>query len=287
MRGGACPDSTPRCALLSAAMPQLPSRAASSTARVAGGWMLGAALAACGGGGSDAPMPPGPPATIDYPHSVALGLAAPADLVYAAAVGTAAATVTGPNAATLLPAGTTALLAEHSDPRLPGLRVACVSGNGDSTNVVAGINLGVIAESAAVLLDARWSAVDPAQAWSAAVASGAAWSGWENCGVKPEGAPSPSSRLVPEADGGYSEDVYDGNPSTTFNVVRRQVAPAEVDAMLSPAGGMNAEDSQRPLQLTLRAYGDAGGHTVFIEIGVPAAGAPAAARGFIALYAPA
>jgi len=249
--------------------------------------MLGALLAACGGGGSDAPAPPDAPATIDYPHSIALGLAAPADLVYAPAEGTAAATVSSATAATLLPAGTTALLAEHSDPRLPGLRVACVSGHGDSTNVVAGINLGVIAESAAVLLDARWNAVDPAQAWSAAAVAGAAWSGWENCGVKPEGAPSPSSRLVPDADGGYTEDVYDGNPSTTFNVVRRQVAPAEVSAMLSTAGSVNADDPQRSLQLTLRAYGDADGHTVFIEIGVPVAGAPAAARGFIALYAPA
>ena len=92
----------------------------------------------------------------------------------------------------------------------------CVSGRGDSTNVVEGVNLGVIAESAAVLPDDTWNAIDAADAWASVVAQRTGLWGWENCGVKPEGLPSPSSRRVPTAEGGFDEDVYDGNRATTF-----------------------------------------------------------------------
>ena len=245
--------------------------------------VLVAALAACGSSGDSSPSTPTTP-TIDYPNSIALGAPVPQALVYTAGSATTPAMVIAPAASALLAAGTTPLVADHTDPALPGLRVACVSGTGDSTNVVTGINLGVISQSAAVLFDADWNPVESSSAWAAAVASGGAWLGWENCGVKPEGLPTPSSRLLPTSDGGYTEDVYDGNPSTTFNVVRRQVAPAEVAAMLSTDGDLTTEDPLRPLRLTWRAYADGAGHMVFVEVGVPAAGAPASTRGFVALY---
>jgi hypothetical protein len=248
--------------------------------------LLSIAAAGCGGGADTAP-PSGPVATtIAYPQSVVLGAPAPQALLYVASQGSQPASVTATAASPLLAAGPTPLLAEHLEAGLPGLRVACVSGRGDSTNVISNINLGVISESAAVLLDGGWRPVDAAVAWSRAVASGAAWLGWENCGVKPEGPPSPSSRLVPGADGGYAEDVYDGNPGTTFNVVRRVVSSADTAALLSAAGLANLDDPLRPLQLTLRAFSDAAGQIVFIEMGTPLAGAPVSARGFIALYVP-
>ena len=246
-----------------------------------------ALLASCGGGGSS--QPPGQettPVLTVYANSVVVGFAAPQSLVYSASSGSSQATVTANSASPLLPPGITAVLAEHLEPGLAGLRVACVSGRGDSTNVIGNINLGVIAESAAVLLDSRWNPADAPSAWSTAVADGGAWLGWENCGVKPEGLPSPSSRLVPTAAGGYAEDVYDGNPGTTFQTIRRDVSAADVAAMVSTAGLLDRSDPQRPLQLLLRAYDDGAGHRVFIESGMPAAGAAASARGFVALYVP-
>ena len=252
-------------------------------------------LAACsgGGGGGDggspvaaAPPPSMPPVatTTDYPRSVVLGAAGTQDLVYAPASGSTLATVTAKATSSLLKVGATAVVAEHVEPTLSGLRVVCVSGRGDSTNVVTGIDLGVVAKSAAVLFDASWTAVDAVSAWTQAVARGGVLLGWENCGVKPEGAPSVSSRLTPAADGGYGEDVYDGNPGTTYNVVSRRVAPAVVAAMLSDAGSLTVDDPLRPLRLTLRAFRDGAGNTVFVESGEPVPGAPATAQGFVAPY---
>ena len=108
--------------------------------------------------------------------------------------------------------------------------------------------------------------------------------GWENCGAKPEGPPSPSSRLFPATDKGYAEDIYDGNPSTSFNSVRRPVAPADVAKMISSEGLLTSEDPLRPLLLTLRAYADGSGNVVLVEVGEPVATAPASARGFVSLY---
>ena len=240
----------------------------------------------CGGGGSADSTTTGGDGTSIYAHSIVLGSASLQSIAYRPASGTVQATVTTSAASQLLPVGTTAVLAEHVEPQLPGLRVVCVSGFGGSTNVVENINPGVIAESAAVLLDSGWNPIDASAAWNSAVASGAAWLGWENCGVKPEGAPSPSSRLVPTGDGGYVEDVYDGNPGTTFQAIHEVVAPSQVAAMLSPAGLLSVDDPQRPLQITLRAYEDGAAHRVFIETGLPATGAASSVRGFIAVYLP-
>lgn len=246
-------------------------------------------LASCGGGGTSSPSPsqtPATPATTTYPNSVVVGAPVAQSLVYTAATAGMQATVTTTVASPLLTIGATLVLAEHVDGSLPGLRVVCVSGHGETTNVVSGIDLGVIAESAAVLLDADWHAVEATAAWTAAVAGGGAWLGWVNCGVKPEGAPSPSSRLVPTAGGGYVEDVYDGNPGTTFQAIRRNVAATDVAAMLAPGGLLALDDPLRPLQLFLRAYADAAGHVVFVESGTPAIGAPPSARGFVSFYQP-
>lgn len=248
---------------------------------------IGVLPVACGGGGSadTTSTPPADTSTV-YARSVVLGASSPQSIVYRPSSGASQATVTTTSASALLPIGTTPVLAEHLESQLPGLRAVCISGLGETINVVAHVNPGVIAESAAVLLDSGWSATDAGGTWSGAAASGGAWIGWENCGVKPEGLPSPSSRLVPTPAGGYVEDIFDGNPGTTFQVIRRTVAPSDVAAMLSPAGLLALDDLERPLQITLRAYADGAGHRVLVQSGVPAAGAASSARGFIALYVP-
>ncbi|MDE1927153.1 MAG: hypothetical protein KGI36_08210, partial [Burkholderiales bacterium] len=234
------------------------------------------------------PAPVAGAGPLAYDHSVALGGWQAQPIGYSAGSATTPATVSTASASALLAAGSNALVAIHQEPALAGLIEVCVSGDGQSTNVVAPINLGVIAQSAAVLLDAGWSPLaDPAAAWAALAARQAVLDGWENCGVKPEGAPSPSSRLTAQAGGGYAEDVYDGNPGTTYNVVSQTVTAAQMAAMLSATGYATSADPTRPLQLYWRFYADAAGHQLAIEMGLPQAGAPAALKGFIALYVPA
>ncbi len=247
-----------------------------------------AGLAGCGGGGGGGTtQPPGAIAdTTEYRHSVVIGRTGDQTLLYRSGAGTGTATVTATNGSALLPAGATPLVAEHTEPALPGLRIVCVSGPGETTNVITGINPGVIAESAAVLFDDRWKEVDASAAWAAAISSDKVFEGWENCGVKPEGLPSPSSRLMTTGNGGYAEDIYDGNPGTTFNVVRRNVSAADVAALLSSQGQATTEDPLRPLTLMLRAWRNETGQVVFVETGIPTQQAPIAARGFIALYVP-
>ena len=254
--------------------------------RSAAAALLASLLVACGGGGGDvaAPIPPSTSATV-YAASVVLGGWATQSVSYQPAQTPDPASVTTTAASALLARGATPLTADHTDAALPGMREVCVSGRGESTNVIGPINLGVIAQSAAVLLDSGWSASpDRSGAWAALVAHGTELSGWENCGVKPEGAPSPSSRLAPQAGGGYVEDVYDGNHGTTFNTITQSISPAQMSAMLSDAGYASVDDPQRPLRLYWRAFVDGAGRQLWIQMGVPAAGAPASVMGFIALY---
>ena len=213
-----------------------------------------------------------------------LGLAAAQEVGYAPAVGSIPASVTVTSSTTLLRVGANAVVAEHVEGTLAGLHVACASGNGQTTNVVTGINPGVLAKSATVLLNSSWTATEAAAAWTAATIRGGTWAGWENCGVKPEGSPSPSSRLTPHPGGGYGEDVYDGNPGTTYNVITRRVTATEVAAMLTDAGYAIVEDPARPLRLRLRAYRDGAGNTIFVETGDPVPGAPTGAQGFVVPY---
>jgi hypothetical protein len=253
---------------------------------------LGLLASSCGGGGGGggAATPAGEPAATStpYAHSVALGSWSPQSIAYAAGSGTTADMVTSAAASPLLPQGAAPLLARHGEASLPGALEVCVSGTGDSTNVVAPINIGVVAQSAAVLLDASWSPVpDAAAAWAELARRKAVLTGWENCGVKPEGAPSPSSRLTVQADGSYAEDVYDGNPGTTYNVVSQVFSAAQVTAMLGPQGWSTVADPARPMQLFWRIYANGQGQQLLIEMGVPRPTAPASLKGFIALYVPA
>lgn len=245
---------------------------------------------ACGGSGSEtagAPTSVSQTDTVRYPNSLVLGLSGPQNVSYVGAEGALSSTVSVATGSALLKIGSTVVIAEHRERELSDLNLVCVSGDGESTNVVTQINLGVVSVSAAVLMGTAWKPIDSAAAWGRAVTAGTAWSGWENCGVKPEGLPSRSSQLVPTAEGGYGEDVFNGNPATTFLSIRRAVTPAAVVALLSEAGQANSDVPSRPLVIKLRAYGDGAGHTVFIQTGVPAVNAPAAVKGFIGLYVPA
>jgi len=259
-------------------------------------------LGACGGGGSAgtsdsalAKIPAGGVGGVGhagitqtpYANSLGIGSWAGQSITYTAADMAMPATVTGAASSGLLPIGTTALVSEHAEASLPGLLEVCVSGKGESTNVISPINLGVIAESAAVLLDAAWSPVaSQAVAWAAIAQRRAVLSGWENCGVKPEGSPSPSSLLTAHTDGSYSEDVYDGNPGTTFNVFSQVVPAAQMAAMLTDSGYATTADPARPMQLYWRIFADSLGRQALIEIGLPRSSAPQSLKGFIALYVP-
>ena len=171
----------------------------------------------------------------------------------------AEATVTTTSASTLLPIGTTPVLAEHPESHCLDCACVCISGFGETMNVVTHVNPGVIAESAAVLLDSGWSATDPGP-WSAAAASGGAWIGWENCGVKPEGLPSRRRASFPRRRAATSRTSSTAIPERPSRSSAASVARGDVAAMLSPAGLLALDDLERPLQLTLRAYADGAGH---------------------------
>ena len=244
-------------------------------------------LAGCGGGTSTATTgtSSNPPATIQYADSVVVGALAQQPITYTSATSVAPAYVTATTGSPLLAVGSTTIVAEHVDSTLPGLREICVSGDGQSVNVIDNINLGVGSKSAALLLDQTWAAANSSDAWAAVVTAGSKLSGWENCGVKAEGQPSQSSLLTPLSDGSYSEDVYDGNPGTTFNTITQTVPASAVDAMLAAGGYANSADPTRPLQLYLRAFKNATGAVVFLEIGIATGLGEDPRRGFVELYA--
>ena len=248
---------------------------------------LGQLVAGCGGGGGGAAGAPATTSTTTYANSVALGSWTAQSIAYTAGVASAPAEVTTAIASALLPQGAATLVAQHEESSLPGVLEVCVSGNGESTNVVAPINLGVVAQSAAVLLDAGWSPVpDSAAAWAAIAQRQEVLIGWENCGVKPEGAPSASSRLTVRTDGSYSEDVYDGNPGTTYNVISQTVTATQMSAMLGVTGWATTADPTRPMQIYWRVFADGASRQLLIEMGVPRSTAPPSLKGFIALYVP-
>jgi hypothetical protein len=257
--------------------------------RSAWGFYVGAViLAGCGGGtspvASGTPVS-GPPLPFQYADSVVVGTLAQQSITYTSATSTTLAYVTAVNQSPLLGVGNTSIIGEHVDSALPGLREVCVSGDGQSVNVIDNINLGVNAKSAALLLDQTWSAADSSDAWAAAVSAGTKLSGWENCGVKAEGLPSQSSLLSPLGDGSYSEDVYDGNPGTTFNTITQTVSASQVNAMLAPGGYASGADPTRPLQLYLRAFKSTAGALIFVEIGIASEPGEDPGKGFIEFYA--
>jgi len=270
---------------------------------VVAGFAVPAALMGCGGGSGGGAASTGvsaapPTATggaqapaVVFARSQVLGQPSPQELIYVAAVPPLQAAVQASNGGSLLRAGSTLLTAEFIPDALSDVQVACVSGNGTSIGVLDAINPGVVTVSAAILFGAQWSETDASTAWAAAAAAAEKWNGWENCGVKPEGAASRSSSVAPASNGGYAEDIFIGNPSSNFTTLRFAISPSEA-ANMRASGTLTTEDPLRPLRITWRAFKDTAGNTVWVERGEPAAGATAATsataatRGFITLFIP-
>lgn len=175
-----------------------------------------------------------------------------------------------PEAAPLVGRGTTKLVAVHA---AEGAMIACVAAASDAIGAVPGVNLGVAVKSVAVLLDARWHPVPDARtAWAALARAGTRFENWENCGAKLEGPPSPASQLVPDG-AGAEDDIADGNPGTTYNVIARRYDAATIAAMLSPRGHASGD-----MTIRLRIFA-AGARRLLVMQGT-APGVP----GFLALY---
>lgn len=148
----------------------------------------------------------------------------------------------------------------------PGAAIACVSAPSDAVGPTLGVNLGVHVKSVAVLMDAGWREID-----TSGVLAGGTFENWENCGEKPEGRPSPMSKLMPGPEGGLVEDVFDGNPGTNLNVIRRVWSRDAVLAML----GDGLAVAELTLHLTAFAHG---ADRLLVLRGDP--------YGFIAAYVP-
>jgi hypothetical protein len=255
-----------------------------------------ALIAACGGGGGDggpstssgAGAAPAAPANVPvYPNSLTLGSVNAVSLSLSAATTTTHAMLISPMAAPLLTAGNTPLVATHLAAGVPGAGTACVSAVTNSIGTVAGVNAGVNIKSVAALLDQTWSvSATPSANWTALGVSGAVFDGWENCGAKAEGAPSPSSTLTVNADGSFSDNVFDGNPSTTVTTINQSFTAAQAAALLSDAGYLDSSQPADPQTIRLKLYHNAAQQTVLVEQGIPASGATDQNPGFIAIYFP-
>jgi hypothetical protein len=190
-----------------------------------------------------------------------------------------------PVAAPLVVAGNNTLATAYRPATFPGAGIACVSGPGNTIGTLTGVNTGVNVKSAAVLLDGTWG--QPASAttaWQMLGASNAVFDGWENCGAKPEGAPSASSTLTVAANGSFTDNVFDGNPSTTVSIVNRSYTSAQAAAMLSPQGYLDSTQPANPTTVYLHIYQNAAGQTVLEEQGIPVSGASTANPGYVAIY---
>ncbi|WP_345816442.1 hypothetical protein AAGS40_19570 [Paraburkholderia sp. PREW-6R] len=255
---------------------------------------LAVMLAACGGGGGGssaeaggAPAGNPPPAAMAtaYPASVLLGSVAPVSLSLTTGANAASVVMISPVAAPLVTPGDNALASTYRPAAFPGAGIACVSAPGNTIGTLTGVNAGVNIKSAAVLLDGSWTvSAAPLQTWEALGASTAVFDGWENCGAKAEGAPSPSSTLTVAANGSFTDNVFDGNPSTTVNIVDRQLTTAQASAMLSAQGYLDSTQPANPTQVYLRILQNASGQTVLEEQGIPQSGATAGNPGFVAIY---
>ncbi|MFL9916045.1 hypothetical protein PQR75_11760 [Paraburkholderia fungorum] len=253
-------------------------------------------IAACGGGGGDggpgtssgAGAAPAAPANVSvYPDSLTLGSVNAVSLSLSAATTTTNAMLISPVVAPLLTAGNTPLVSTHLATGVPGAGTACVSAVTNSIGTVTGVNAGVNIKSVAALLDHTWSvSATPSANWTALGASGAVFDGWENCGAKAEGAPSPSSTLTVSADGSFSDNVFDGNPSTTVTTINRSFTAAQAAALLSDAGYLDSSQPADPQTIRLKLYHNAAQQTVLVEQGIPASGATDQNPGFIAIYFP-
>jgi hypothetical protein len=244
-------------------------------------------IAGCGGGGdsgnaASVQTTPAPgqtvSASVSYPQSVVLGSlgAQPLDLRETAPP--AATVVVAPAASALLTASSNPLSSLYRSATTPGALIACVSAPTSSTGLISGINLGVNIKSAAVLLDNSWT-----DAGSAALpARGAVFEGWENCGEKPEGRPSPASIRTLLAEGGLRDDIYDGNPSTNLNIITVDTSAAALAEMLSAQGHVTSAMSGAVYTIWLRVYRNASGGILLVEQGLPVSGP--ATQGYLSMY---
>ncbi|WP_241495912.1 hypothetical protein [Paraburkholderia monticola] len=253
------------------------------------------AIGGCGGGGGDGgsaastapastPTPASQNATV-YQNSLTLGSINAVSLSVVAGTSTTNAMLVSPVAAPLLSAGNNALLSTHLAANVPGAGIACMSAVSNSIGTVTGVNAGVNVKSVAVLLDNGWSvSAAPSADWAAFGANGAVFDGWENCGAKAEGAPSPSSTLTVNADGSFSDNVFDGNPSTTVTTINQSFSVTQAASLLSAAGYLDSSQPVVPQTIRLKLYHNAAQQTVLVEQGIPVSGATNQSPGFIAIY---
>ena len=251
-----------------------------------------ALLAACGGGGggggSGGSAPPAPSSNASvYQNSTTLGSVGAVSLSLIAATTTANAMLVSPVAAPLLTAGNNTLVSTHLATNVTGAGTACVSAPTNSIGTVTGVNAGVNIKSVAALLDNGWTvSATPSANWTTLGAGSAVFDGWENCVAKAEGAPSPSSTLTVNADGSFSDNVFDGNPSTTVTTVNQSFTAAQAASLLSDAGYLDSSQPANPQTIRLKIYHNAAQQTVLVEQGIPVSGATSQNPGFVAIYFP-
>jgi hypothetical protein len=246
--------------------------------------------AGCGGGGGDNNAPPAQAApapvqtsaaSVNYPKSVVLGSLSAQSLDLRETAPPAATVLVAAAASALLTAGSNPLSSLYRGATTAGALIACVSAPTSSTGLLNGINLGVNIKSAAILLDNSWSDAG-ANALPALAAAGAVFDGWENCGEKPEGRPSPASTRMLLANGGLRDDVYDGNPSTNLNIITVGTSAAGLMAMLSAQGYAAAASSGAAYTVWLRIYRNGSGGVLLVEQGLPVSGP--GTQGYLSLY---
>lgn len=246
-------------------------------------------LGGCGGGGGDnnaapaqatpavAPVQTGA-TSVAYPGSIVLGSLAAQPLELREAPPPAATVLVAPAASALLAAGNNPVSSVYRSVTTPGALIACVSAPTSSTGLVSGINLGVNIKSAAVLLDKGWTDAGV----NALPAAGAVFAGWENCGEKPEGRPSPASKRTLLTDGSLRDDIYDGNPSTNLNIITVRTSAAGLAAMSSSGGYAATSTSGVAYTVWLRVYRNSSGGMLMVEQGLPVSGP--AAPGYLSMY---
>jgi hypothetical protein len=246
--------------------------------------LVAAGLCGCGGGGdSGAGNVAATPSGQAYAHALALGRFAPESASFFDGQPGQGLATDVPVASAWLAPGRNPLAAIHRDSAAAGVIVACVSAPTSGTGIVDNINLGVNIRSVAALMDAGWNPVaDPASAW--AQLAGAHFDNWENCGAKPEGQPSLASRLSINADGAWSEDVYDGNFGTNLNIISVHYDATQVAAMLSPDGWLNPGLGSGAKRMWLTIWRNGAGASLLLAQGWPEA--RGAQDGFLAVYFP-
>jgi hypothetical protein len=247
-------------------------------------------LLGCGGGGgsdkvsdnTSAPLP----VAMTYSHTVVLG-SLTTELVgfLEAKDSSSAASIVVPATSTLLNFGSNPLNSLYRTANVAGAIVACISAPTNSTGITENINLGVNIKSVAILLDASWSEVtNLANVWRDLSAARQSFESWENCGEKPEGRPSPASVRTLSEDGGFTDDVYDGNPSTNLNILTSHITAAEADAMLSANGRLVVTQSGKRERIQLKIYRNSKNQTLIVEHGLPEVGSGTLLTGFLAGY---